>query len=1177
MGNSADNRLETIFHAAKECATPEQRESCLREACRGDDGLRAQVEALLAASDQAEKLFQAAGRPGTSEAPLGNPDLDIPTGGAIGRYKLLERLGEGGCGVVYLAEQEQPVRRQVALKVIKPGMDSRSVIARFEAERQALAMMEHPNIARVLDAGTTDRGLPYFVMELVRGVPITDYCRERNLSVEVRLALFIQVCHAVLHAHQKGVIHRDLKPSNILVVPGESAPVPKIIDFGIAKALQGSIAGETAFTAHGQFIGTAAYMSPEQAEAQTDIDTRSDIYALGVLLYELFTGETPFNSKELLAQGLDGARRTIRETEPHRPSTRLSLQIKAATKTRDSGASSGGSPGFAQPAKVREWIDRLRGDLDWIVMKCLEKDRSRRYETASELVADIERHLRSEPVLARTASTAYRVRKFVVRNRIALSAGIAVFAALLLGFATALRQAVRARAAEQHQSFLRAEAMAARATAESARSAEAQERSRAQEHLYDSFVDQARALRGVRAVGYREPVFSLIRDALRLDVTNKNLGELRREASSCLGDFVGLSPRTWTGFPSGVQIERTRMDRMGRVAAFALSDGSILLRQIPGGEQVGRLKPGGALRSFAFSLVADQLISLHSLPEQLERRVVCIWNAGPDGGWKESKRLTVEGALDCLASRNGDLLAIRQDSSAGLKLFDLRTDREVQTVPLPKGRIDQLALSQDGRLLAVEFTDSVSRGPSLQAWNVQSGVLLSELAPRLARPLSALHFSPDGKRFACASWTGSAIYDTEDFQQIFVSREHYSGPSRPAFGKSHLVSLPLTQLRRTRLFDADRGEETASLEDPDWLVEADFSADDRILLTAGVYHARLYQLDLGTERVSLPIFRSGVPGLSFSPDGSQLAAVDKDRGLTVSDSRTGKPLWSIALPGTGQSVNYSPDGRWIVTSCLDAHGVTLWEAQTGKLLAKLGNDRGGPVWVAAFSPDGRYLATAGTQNSPDLADGIVIWEVQPSSGASSLPEIRQAKSFGGGGEWWSLVWSADSQSVSVLDRGARERRGIYLWDFTRSGQPRRIAAGDYFSTQSQCLTPDGQSLLHVVGQGDVVTQALESGKTIARFSTADRKNPRLWSPHALALSPDGSKLALLSASALGVDIYDPRNGQLLYSFHDQKGTIWWLAWARAGDRLAVSRSTGEVSVWNLVEAERVLRGLGLSQ
>ena len=446
-------REVAVFEAALQLP-PKQRQAYLDHTCGDDPELRRRVSALLDAHEsEADFPSPAASVAGPTMA-LSILPTEKP-GDCIGRYKLLQQIGEGGCGVVYMAEQEEPIRRRVALKVIKLGMDTKSVIGRFEAERQALALMDHPNIAKVLDAGATDTGRPFFVMELVRGTKITDYCDQNNLSTPERLDLFIQICHAVQHAHQKGVIHRDLKPSNILVTVNDGVAVPKVIDFGIAKATQGRLTDQTVFTAFEQFIGTPAYMSPEQAVlTSVDIDTRSDIYSLGVLLYELLTGRTPFDQKELLAAGLDEMRRTIREKEPPKPSTRLTQDLVSKSeignrKSEMNGASS------RRLLRVKELIHVLRGDLDWIVMKCLEKDRGRRYETANGLASDIRRHLNCEPVTACPPSRWYEFQKSVRRHKFGFAATAAIIIVLAAGVFVSAGEAIRARRAEQAQIRLR--------------------------------------------------------------------------------------------------------------------------------------------------------------------------------------------------------------------------------------------------------------------------------------------------------------------------------------------------------------------------------------------------------------------------------------------------------------------------------------------------------------------------------------------------------------------------------------------------------------------------------------------------------------------------------------------------------------------------------------------------
>jgi len=465
MSDVASRQAEDIAYEVAKIQNPAERAACLARLCSGDAALHTAVESILTESEAAESFLNRsrptmdrdaemvrllAEEPNFEEALIRDVEGDEMVGIQIGPYKLLQKIGEGGCGAVYMAEQEKPVRRRVAVKVIKLGMDTKNVIARFDAERQALALMDHPSIARVLDAGATDAGRPFFVMELVRGVKITSYCDEHRLEVHQRLELFVQVCNAVQHAHLKGIVHRDLKPSNILVTMLDGRPVPKVIDFGIAKATGGErLTDNTLFTAYEQFVGTPAYMSPEQAQLSgMDVDTRSDIYSLGVLLYELLTGKTPFDQEELLKAGYDGMRRTLLEREPHRPSTQLdTLRYDELTQTTTSRQ--------VESPKLKSL---LRGDLDWIALKALEKDRNRRYQTANGFALDVHRYLINEPVLARPPSRLYRLQKLVRRNRTTFAAIAAVSLTLVVGFGTSTWLFLREREARHDADRLRAEA-----------------------------------------------------------------------------------------------------------------------------------------------------------------------------------------------------------------------------------------------------------------------------------------------------------------------------------------------------------------------------------------------------------------------------------------------------------------------------------------------------------------------------------------------------------------------------------------------------------------------------------------------------------------------------------------------------------------------------------------------
>lgn len=436
-----DPSEKSIFLDALDLESPEAQEQFVTEACAGNQTLKASVKRLLNAHQDDAHVIDAPvaeWRPDNKalldDTLITDREIGEDEGSVVGNYRLMEQIGEGGFGLVYVAEQQKPVKRQVALKILKPGMDSKEVVARFEAERQALAMMDHPNIAAVFDAGTTEVGRPYFVMELVRGISITDFCDQQKLNMQARLQLFVNVCKAIQHAHQKGVIHRDIKPSNVLVTSHDGVPVVKVIDFGIAKAIGQRLTDKTIYTRFTAMIGTPLYMSPEQAEMSgLDVDTRSDIYSLGVLLYELLTGTTPFDRQRLCEATYDELRKIIREEEPPRPSDRLTTLGRHESTLLSGPAEHGG-----------QLLKLIKGDLDWIAMKAMEKDRQRRYETVGELAADVERYLNDDPVEARPPSSIYRLQKMAKRNKVMLVTVSLVMASLILGTTISIWQATKA-------------------------------------------------------------------------------------------------------------------------------------------------------------------------------------------------------------------------------------------------------------------------------------------------------------------------------------------------------------------------------------------------------------------------------------------------------------------------------------------------------------------------------------------------------------------------------------------------------------------------------------------------------------------------------------------------------------------------------------------------------------
>ena len=917
-------------------------------------------------------------------------------GAFIDRYELLEQIGEGGFGVVYVAEQREPIKRRVALKVIKLGMDTRQVVARFEAERQALALMDHPHIAKVLDGGATETGRPYFVMELVRGIKITDYCEQKNLSISERLELFRQVCQATQHAHQKGIIHRDLKPSNILVTLQEGKAVPKMIDFGIAKTTQQELTEKTVYTRSQHFLGTPAYISPEQAEwSGLDIDTRSDIYSLGVLLYELLTGATPFDTHELLNAGIDEMRRTLREREPVRPSTRLhTLQGKELTTTTR-----------CRRIEMPKLISVVRGDLDCIVMKCLEKDRTRRYETANGLALDVERFLKNEPVLARPPSATYRLRKLIRRNRLGFAAAAMVAAALVLGGVLTGWQAVRARRAEK-----RAEKQAERADAEASRARQAEraanEKSFAAEAQREairliSYVDAMNVAQRYCAENNFAQAMSLLQTPqLRGGKSDLRGFEWRYLYALCRGNYSRALPKheqvlgTMEFSPDGRLLATYCWDRKLRLWDLAKPSREPL-RLIPNVTGLGGFSADGTDLVFG------------SIDGSVQR---FQWSAGTITN-------ALQGAGEIVAFSAGENVAVTIFEERQIKIWDLATGRLRFSLPgrrryLEFGWVDPAAISPDGKLLAViesaEGPDAPDAG--IHLWDLRTGRESAFLKDD--RQIRVLKFSPDSARLAVGDGQGRVKLWELAGGEATIIQAHPMSVFSLAFSPNGRTLASGSSDETIKFWDTKTGlAKSVSLRGHGGAVHSLAFADDTHLASGSrgspVKIWDLEQPDLLNEITGL--HTKGYGNFAFSPNGKSMAAGCNNETVVVWDVDTlhincvlTNLQYVVAftkssdhlLASTRQEIGYwcdlarktrrrlpSHDGSLKQVHSVDlspdhiaalgyANGIIeLWDVETGKPCGSI-NAHDGWIRALSFSPDGARLVSGGSDRA------IRIWDVK---------------------------------------------------------------------------------------------------------------------------------------------------------------------------------------------------------
>ncbi|HEY3964614.1 MAG TPA: protein kinase [Planctomycetaceae bacterium] len=1022
--------VKALFDRALEIESLQERQAYLEQACAGDAVLRNKVETLLKAYDDAGSFLEPPAA--HFSATVNMPTVQEAPGAVIGHYKLLQQVGEGGFGVVYMAEQQEPVRRKVALKVVKPGMDSGQVIARFEAERQALAMMDHQNIARVLDAGTTDTGRPYFVMELVKGVAITEYCDKNTLTPRERMELFVPVCQALQHAHQKGIIHRDIKPSNVLVCLYDGKPVPKVIDFGVAKAIEQRLTEKTMFTQHGQVIGTLEYMSPEQAEmSQLDIDTRSDVYSLGVLLYELLTGSTPITKKQLHTAGFIELLRMIREAEPEKPSTRLSHSADALPTIS--------ARRHTEPAKLGPL---LRGELDWIVMKSLEKDRTRRYETANDLARDIERYLHDEPVEAGPPSVVYRARKFVRRNRLAVFIALFVPAALVaivlnlyignvrLGEARtrADAEALRAKEAEalaldrldettrQKQRSERAEArtsqerdraVAAEHETRRQRALEVAAREQTQDLLARSLFNQAIALRISGKLGGRWQALQLLQEAKRLCSRKRQVEPNPPDAGAAVA----------TRLPTSAELHSEA------VAALLLNDArEVWSFQTPVGMQPG--VSGDGRRGIVTELSPDQ--------KGLVMRYIDLTDGHELDRWDGEPAAKMFGTGLSL-SPDGKLLASCGVVGTGdIAVWDLSQKRRVRVLEWPRelgldGQPEapprflltslDMGFSPDGRHLAAMRRNQVVGTPdkdreaaTIAVWSVEAGGeprILHVMGGISEAALSWFAFSSDGTRLA---------YRTGEKQVTVWSLER----------DEQVVAIELPEVVLGRgAFDAK---------------------DQRLAVSCGVFgskqgHVVIWDLAENKERRRLPMDRLlYLSQPAFSPNGGELAIGDAQGGITILNLLENSETLYLdrAHQGMTAFVRWGPDDRHLLSFGLEG-SLKRWELSGGRPASQISTIPHS-AFSFAFSSDGNWLAvSSGPANVVQLisrptgraerelsANGFPAYEVMFSN------DSRQVAQFGGA---QAVIWEVGTgREVARLDVKNEIDGQIVSAAFTREGK-----------------------------------------------------------------------------------------------------------------------------------------------
>jgi WD40 repeat protein/serine/threonine protein kinase len=1102
--NDPESREETLLKAIRRLHGLE-RAAILNELSAAEGRLRRRIEARLAAEEAAAISGESASEPqagAAQDATLQSvAERSEGPGSIVGRYKLLQQIGEGGMGVVYMAEQQEPVIRRVALKIIKLGMDTRQVVARFEAERQALALMDHPNIAQVFDGGATENGRPYFVMELVRGPPITKYCDEQRLTTRERIELFIQVCKAVQHAHQKGVIHRDLKPSNILVMESDGGAVPKVIDFGVARATAQRLTEKTLFTGFGQMVGTPAYMSPEQAGlGGLDIDTRSDIYSLGIVFYELLTGRTPLLREEVLAAGYEEVRRIIREKDPPRPSTRLSTLPPAERST------------IAAQRKIppEKLVRLVRGELDWVVMRALEKDRKRRYETANALARDLERYLNQEPVSAAAPNLSYQLIKSVKRHRVLLGAIGLVVSLLLVGLVSTLIQMLRANryAAETRKTamelaenlyvaemYLAQHAVLegnyglARRRLESLRPVSGGKDFRGFEWSYlwrickgdllSSWHAHSNAVRSLAV----SPDGRLVASASYDDHEGKIWDSTTH---TCVRTFADtdtfqFSPEGDLIFAAGEREQVDVWNARSMEREFSLKTGAPLasdrptvriavspassnplLAVCPDGSFFGG---AGSIRLYDYRQRRELLKLLDSGDRAVFSRdgstlvtgsaagKIYVWDVASGKFWKviSGKKILALGSVGGISSMalspDGKLLATTEFWGNFIRLWDLDEGKELPPLPgYPPGHqtmVWQVAFSPDGQLLA-----SVSSDQTVRLWQVETRRLLKRLNGHTSEIWSVV-FAPDGQKF----YTGSKD------ESIAVWSSAVNLPNNSFSVGDTSMAPPL------------------------------FSSDSRLIAARGEDSATNTEVtvrDVSTSEVRTHLIGEFAP-LWFSPSNLELLTLNTNSELHFCNVSNAAVRQSVSLTrGVGRVSRAvaSQDGQWVAALSQDRPGIWLVAANSGRIETELDSNFSTDAWMT-FSGDTQFLAAAGGRS-------LEVWDLRTRKLATRQKPHKDGIT--------SVAFSPDGRlmtSTSIDDT-------VKVWSVA-GWRELATLTGHREGVMRSAFSPDGHTLVSGCADGTVKLWHTPTFREIAHYEV-------VRPTYHVGFSPDGRTLAIAPGS-----------------------------------------------------------------